>query len=75
MSLICTGRNVLLPDVPSPVPATFTVDLTTGKIVHIDHDYQSSDSRSDDPAVQWIDAGSNYVLPGLVEYVSNDMGF
>ncbi|KAG6897891.1 hypothetical protein C0992_009375 [Termitomyces sp. T32_za158] len=67
MSLICTGRNVLLPDFSSPVPATFTVDLSTGKIMHIEHGHQPSGRHSDDPAVQWIDAGSKYVLPGLVD--------
>ncbi|KAG6873436.1 hypothetical protein C0995_015525 [Termitomyces sp. Mi166 len=67
MILICTGRNVLLPDIPSPIPATFTVDLSTGKITHISHGYQSSHARSDDPTVRWVDAGDKFVLPGLVD--------
>ncbi|KAH0589093.1 Allantoinase [Termitomyces sp. J132] len=67
MILICTGRNVLLPNMTSPVPATLTVELSTGKITDIVLGYQSSDARSDDPTVQWIDAGDKFVLPGLVD--------
>ena len=73
MTLICTGRNVVLPDLSSPVPATFTVDLSTGKITHLVLGYQSSDARSDDSTVQWIDAGDKFVLPGLVECVSAEI--
>ncbi|KAG6831746.1 hypothetical protein H0H92_007898 [Tricholoma furcatifolium] len=67
MILICTGRNVLLPELSSPVPATFTIDLSTGKITNITHGYQGTHARSDDDSVRWIDAGHKTVLPGLVD--------
>ncbi|KIY73043.1 allantoinase [Cylindrobasidium torrendii FP15055 ss-10] len=63
--LVIVGDNVLLPDDKVPRPATVVVDLTSGKITTIS---PSRASRSSFPEnVQWIDAGSKYVLPGLVD--------
>lgn len=65
--LVIVGDNVLLPDNEVPRPATVVVDLPSGKITNI---LTSRASRSSYPEnTQWIDAGSKYVLPGLVEYV------
>ncbi|KAG6911147.1 hypothetical protein DXG01_003887 [Tephrocybe rancida] len=66
MILICTGRNVLLPGIPSPVPATLTIDLSTGKIIEIVDSYQTTIPQSNE-SVRWIDAGDKIVLPGLVD--------
>ncbi|KAF5386109.1 hypothetical protein D9615_002251 [Tricholomella constricta] len=65
--LICTGRNVLLPGNPEPVPATITIHVLTGKIIDIAQTYQPRDAQPHDDAIEWIDAGDNTVLPGLVD--------
>ncbi|KAG6857691.1 hypothetical protein H0H87_004107 [Tephrocybe sp. NHM501043] len=67
MILVCTGRNVLLPGIPSPVPATLTIDLSTGKLIHIADGYQTTNPDRRDSTVRWIDAGDKTVLPGLVD--------
>ncbi|KZT37529.1 allantoinase [Sistotremastrum suecicum HHB10207 ss-3] len=65
--IVFTSENVVLPDHEGPVAATIEVNRETGKIVRIllgrstRYDYRS---LSDD---QWVDAGSLYLLPGLVD--------
>ncbi|KAG6865367.1 hypothetical protein C0991_003144 [Blastosporella zonata] len=67
MILICTGRNVLLPGNPLPIPATLTIDLSTGKIINIVDSYQITNTASLAGSIQWIDAGDKMILPGLVD--------
>ncbi|KAG5638314.1 hypothetical protein H0H81_000732 [Sphagnurus paluster] len=64
--LICTGRNVLLPQHDVPVPATITVDILTGKITDIVPGYHTRDTYQQDH-IHWVDAGDTTVLPGLVD--------
>lgn len=60
--LVCSSRNVLLPGHDAPQPATITIDSTSGKITDIKHEYiRNANSTS------WLDAGDQYILPGLVE--------
>jgi allantoinase len=69
MTVVFTSRNVVLPGSDNPQPATIITDTRTGKITDIQEGYLS---RADWPGIQdatWIDAGNNYILPGLVEYV------
>jgi allantoinase len=67
MTIVFTGRNVVLPGCDYPQPATITVDTETGKITDIQDGYLSrSDFPTDQDATR-IDAGCNYILPGLVE--------
>lgn len=71
--IVFTSDNVVLSEYDTPVPATIEVNRETGKIIRVllgrstRYDYRS---LSDD---EWIDAGSLYLLPGLVEYVSGDL--
>jgi allantoinase len=66
--LVCTGSKVLLPECTAPVPATVIVDRSTGKIIDV-RQSQISHEQLTLESVEWIDAGDNIVLPGLVEYV------
>jgi allantoinase len=66
---VFTGRNVLLPDVDEPIPATILVN-EHGEITDV---LSSTCLKSDYPHVsgdRFVDAGEKYLLPGLVEYVS-----
>ncbi|KII92466.1 hypothetical protein PLICRDRAFT_104019 [Plicaturopsis crispa FD-325 SS-3] len=63
-TLILTSNNVVLPDYDSPQPATIIVDTTTGKIADIQLGVHLGD---DDQDVQQINAGDNFILPGLVD--------
>ncbi len=65
--LVCVSNNVLLPGSGSPQPASITIDLASGKIIDIIRAKVSQSSFTED--VHWIDAGDQYVLPGLVECV------
>jgi allantoinase len=65
--LVCTGSKVLLPEGTDPVPATVIVDRSTGKIIDVRQRQISREQLPLEP-VEWIDAGDNIVLPGLVEY-------
>lgn len=69
-TLILTSNNVVLPDYDSPQPATIIVDTTTGKIADIQLGVHLGD---DDQDVQQINAGDNFILPGLVECVANSI--
>ncbi|KDQ50281.1 hypothetical protein JAAARDRAFT_142213 [Jaapia argillacea MUCL 33604] len=64
---IFSGRNVLLPDNPQPVPATVEVDLSSGKIISISPGARSKDSYPDIAAEDFIDAGDHIIIPGLVD--------
>lgn len=65
--LVCTGSNVLLPEATGPVPATIIVDRSSGKIIDV-RPIRLSRQQLILESVEWIDAGDNIVLPGLVEY-------
>ncbi|RDB25078.1 Allantoinase [Hypsizygus marmoreus] len=65
---ICTGRNVLLPGNTTPVPATITVDASTGKITDIAQGFRQRETPAPGTdGILWIDAGDKIVLPGLVD--------
>jgi allantoinase len=66
--LVCTGSKVLLPNGTGPVPATIVVDRSTGKIIDVRRSRVPREQLMFD-SVEWIDAGDNIVLPGLIEYV------
>ena len=67
MTVVFTGRHVVLPGCDDPQPATITVDTETGKITSIQEGYLSKNDFSSNQDAIWIDAASNYILPGLVE--------
>lgn len=68
-SKVFTGRKVLLPGEEQPQPATIIVDTLTGKITDVltrhttPHDLPEAGVAESN----WIDAGDDVVLPGLVE--------
>jgi len=66
MITVCTSSNVLLGF--HPQPATIVINNTTGKITDIYDRCMARDSFP--PHTRYIDAGSRYILPGLVEYVA-----
>jgi hypothetical protein len=66
--LVCTGSQVLFPDITDPVPATIIIERSTGKIIDVRRN-QVSREQLPFESVEWIDAGDKIVLPGLVEYV------
>ncbi|KAF5348088.1 hypothetical protein D9758_010066 [Tetrapyrgos nigripes] len=70
MTTICTGDKVVLPTSPTPQPATIIISNASGKIVEIlpqrlskDH-FSSSSYRT---PINFIDAQSSLILPGLVD--------
>ena len=67
--LVCTGRNVLLPEEDALGPATIRIDIRSGKIIGIAREYQLNGANNEHE-ILWIDAGDKFVLPGLVECVS-----
>ena len=64
-SIVLTSRNVILPGQHTPSPATIVVDKATGKIAAVSAGYGSRVEYA--PDVHWVDARTNYILPGLVE--------
>lgn len=67
---IFTSDNVLLADAEAPAPATIIVDASSGKISEV---RQGRARRSDFPEVpddDWVDAGKQWIIPGLVESAS-----
>lgn len=65
--VVFTGTNVLLTGQGSPQPATIIVNAAAGKISDV---RPVRCAREDFPTVSdsnWVDAGENLVLPGLVE--------
>ncbi|KAG8918778.1 hypothetical protein FRC01_001656 [Tulasnella sp. 417] len=67
-TLIVSSNNVLLKGQKNPRPATFEVNVNTGKInaVH-EGKRDKSEYYASTPDELWIDAGDLYVLPGLVD--------
>lgn len=65
--LFLTGENVLLPGHHTPSPATIRVDVRTGKIADVAEGVRGLDDFSAAKGAQVINAGKNYILPGLVE--------
>lgn len=66
---VFTSDNVLLADANAPTPATLIVDGDSGQIVEV---RRGRARRSDFPGVSddaWIDAGSTWIIPGLIECV------
>ncbi|KAJ4002068.1 allantoinase [Lentinula boryana] len=63
--IICRGSQVLLPDSNSLQPATIIIEADSGKIIQVHRRLLSKDSLP--PHVQLIDAGTNVILPGLVD--------
>jgi len=68
MFLTVTSRNVLLPDLDQPRPATINVDLRTGKIIEILLTYTGGAACNKNGGPHFVDAGDKVVLPGLVEW-------
>lgn len=67
-TLIVSSNNVLLKGQKKPQPATFEVNLVTGKIdaVH-EGKRDKNEYYASTPDELWVDAGDLYVLPGLVD--------
>lgn len=82
-TVIFTGENVVIPGHETPCPATIVVNEATGRITHvIPKRLTVEDLDSHDPGwpgwrngqdVEWFDAGNNFILPGLVEYVPHSV--
>lgn len=69
--LVCAGPKVLLPGNDDPTPASIIVDKSSGKILEVRQgQHTTQDLGLVECSVEWIDAGNNIVLPGLVEFVS-----
>ncbi|KZT23948.1 allantoinase [Neolentinus lepideus HHB14362 ss-1] len=64
---VFTGRNVLLPDHDTPVPATIHIDKSTGKIANIQPGVADKSSYTHLGDGDFIDAGSKLIIPGLVD--------
>jgi allantoinase len=72
--IVFSSENVILPNHHSPLPATIIANQSTGVITHILY-RRYTEAELDHPDidwlngqnVEWIDAGSNFILPGLVE--------
>ena len=70
MILTVTSRNMLLADQDQPMPATVNVDLRTGKIIEVLLRYTGGAACNEIKEPNFIDAGDQVVLPGLVEWAS-----
>lgn len=66
--LICSGSRVVLPGHEEPTPASIVIDKASGKIIQVIQGRTTPDDFASETA-EWIDAGNNIVLPGLVECV------
>lgn len=68
--VVCSAQRVLLPDYNEPTPATVVIDKHSGKIVQVRPGQLTQQELGlPDRDVEWIEAGNNIVLPGLVECV------
>ena len=68
--LVCVGPKVLLPGSDNPLPASIVIDKRSGKILEVRcGQHTRQDLGLTGHSVEWIDAGNNIVLPGLVESV------
>ncbi|EMD34589.1 hypothetical protein CERSUDRAFT_116759 [Gelatoporia subvermispora B] len=63
---IFTGKSVLL-DGSEPVSATIVIDTLSGKIDEIRPYICDRTDFADVDDADWIDAGDNFILPGLVD--------
>lgn len=68
--LILSAAKALLPEHEHPTPATIIVHKSSGKIVEVRHgQFTPEELGIATDGIEWIDAGKNIILPGLVEYV------
>jgi allantoinase len=67
--VVCSAQRVLLPDNDDPLPATVVIDKHSGKIVQVRSGQLTHEELGLDGNIEWIEAGNNIVLPGLVECV------
>ena len=69
--VVCSAQRVLLPDNNEPTPATLVIDKCSGKIVQVRQGQLTHEEirLAVDGDIEWIEAGNNIVLPGLVECV------
>ncbi|KAF8973255.1 allantoinase [Flammula alnicola] len=66
--LVCSGSSVLLPGNDHPSPASIIIDKSSGKIVDVREGHHTREELGlGADIVEWIDAGKNVVLPGLVD--------
>lgn len=66
--LLCTGSRVLLPGEDGLVEASILINKSSGTIVGVQRGLKAPDQLGLSPdQVEWIQAGKNVVLPGLVE--------
>ena len=66
--LLCTGTRVLLPGEDDLVEASLLIDRQSGKIIDVQRGLKTPDQFGvNQTLVEWIQAGNNVVLPGLVE--------
>lgn len=66
--LVCTGSKVLLPGNDEPIQASIVINKASGKIVQVlQRQHTSEDLALGAHSVEWLDAGKNVVLPGLIE--------
>ena len=67
--VVCSAQRVLLPDNNEPTPATVVIDKHSGKIIQIRPGQLAHEELRLEGNIEWIEAGNNIVLPGLVECV------
>ena len=67
--VVCSAQRVLLPDNNEPTPATVVIDKCSGKIIQVRLGQLTHEEIQLDGNIEWIEAGNNIVLPGLVECV------
>jgi hypothetical protein len=67
--VVCSAQRVLLPDNNEPTPATVVIDKCSGKIIQVRLGQLTHEEIQLDGNTEWIEAGNNIVLPGLVECV------
>ncbi|PPR07399.1 hypothetical protein CVT26_013715 [Gymnopilus dilepis] len=66
--LLCTGTRVLLPGEDDLVEASLLIDRQSGKIIDVQRGLKTPDQFGvNQTLVEWIQAGNNVVLPGLVD--------
>jgi allantoinase len=67
--VVCSAQRVLLPDNNEPTPAAVVIDKHSGKIIQIRPGQLTQEELRLEGNIEWIEAGNNIVLPGLVECV------
>ena len=70
--LVLASNNVQLPDSAELCPAIIETLYESGKIIRVIPGTTDGKEYRDDATVDFWDFGDLIVLPGLVEYVSND---